>query len=674
MISHTSRLALAVAALAAMPVAAQTQARPGVSAFDPAYFARIQPTSAWDMIQILPGFRLIEGNADVRGYSGSGGNVLIDGQRPSSKEETLEDILRRIPAAQVARIELIRSGAAGVDMQGFAVMANIVRDRSATLSGRAEAQYATYRHGYSAPRIAGAFSYASAARSLDLTAALYREIDDEHGFGSRHRYDAAGAPLRLVDYGQPEGTSVIETSAVYRQPLAGGTLRLNGLFKGSRMFANVTSEVRFPAIVHGYGSEREHTRVIEGGFNYTRPLGARDAIELLGSHRRTTIDGRDGSFDGKGSDRSIEHAAGTETILRGVWRHQAGALSLETGAEGAINVLDSDNALFEDDIFVPLPNARVRVEEKRAEFFTTATWRLASALTLETGLRYEMSRIAQSGDSSLVKSLAFLKPRALATWSVGGNDTVRLLVEREVGQLDFADFVGAASLTSGTVTAGNQDLEPETLWRAEAAFEHRFGSGSLVLTARREWISNVVDRIPVVAGGTVFDAVGNIGSGRRDELEANLTLPLDAIGVKGVTLSGDLLLRRSRVIDPTTHQSRHISEDKPIEAKAGITHDLARWHLRWGVNYVVGHTKEQFKIDEIQIDRLDDRVDAFVEYKPNKRWTFRVFAANLTDSPSIRTRFAYGSLRGTSGLAFREERILRSGRYVGVTVQRNFGK
>ena len=229
MISHPSRLALAVAAFAVMPVAAHAQAA-GVNTFEPGFFARVQPTSAWDMIQILPGFRLIEGDTDVRGYSGSGGNVLIDGQRPSSKEETLEDILKRIPAAQVARIELIRSGAAGVDMQGFAVMANVVRDRSAKVTGRAEAQYAHYAHGYSAPRIAGALTLASAARSLDLTAALYREVDDEHGFGTRHRYDAAGNVLRLVDYGQPEATNVIEASAAWRQPLGGGTLRLNALF------------------------------------------------------------------------------------------------------------------------------------------------------------------------------------------------------------------------------------------------------------------------------------------------------------------------------------------------------------------------------------------------------------------------------------------------------------
>jgi hypothetical protein len=53
-LSRISRLALAAAALAATPAAAQTQPKPGVNAFEPGYFARVQPTSAYEMIQILP--------------------------------------------------------------------------------------------------------------------------------------------------------------------------------------------------------------------------------------------------------------------------------------------------------------------------------------------------------------------------------------------------------------------------------------------------------------------------------------------------------------------------------------------------------------------------------------------------------------------------------------------
>jgi hypothetical protein len=65
------------------------------------------------MISRCPAFRFDGGDSDVRGFSGATGNVLIDGKRPTSKSESLEAILRRIPARSVVRIELIRAGAPG---------------------------------------------------------------------------------------------------------------------------------------------------------------------------------------------------------------------------------------------------------------------------------------------------------------------------------------------------------------------------------------------------------------------------------------------------------------------------------------------------------------------------------------------------------------------------------
>src|SRR3546814_1571426 len=116
-------------------------------------------------------------------------------------------------------------------MQGYALIANIVRKQEARLSGRLEGEYAIFRHGYSSPRVAGTLSYRSGDRLIELQAARYRQIDDEHGFGSRNRFTPDGAPLRLVDYEQPEGTGYTEISGQYRQPLFGGTFHANGLFK-----------------------------------------------------------------------------------------------------------------------------------------------------------------------------------------------------------------------------------------------------------------------------------------------------------------------------------------------------------------------------------------------------------------------------------------------------------
>lgn len=655
-------------------VLAQSAPSDVVSRYDADFFARSQPGSAYDMVQLVPGFRIQEGNAELRGYSGVGGNVLIDGRRPASKEDMLEALLRRIPAASVDHIELIRSTAAGYDMQGYALLANVVRKRTSRLSGRLEAEYANFRHGYDAPRIAGELNFQWGDRTLDLQGALYREIDDEHGFGSRNRYAPDGSPLRLTDYKQAEGTSYREVSAAYSQPLAGGSFRASGLFKDSRMFADIEHDIFFPADALIVGSERKHSRATEGELSWDRTIGASSRIELLAIRRDTRIRATDTSHDDASDEVNREASDAAETILRGVFRRKGSSLSIELGAEGAINTLGSHVALIQNAANVPLPTADVRVEEKRAEVFATGTWHLAPVLAAEMGLRFETSRLTQSGDSALVKSLSYLKPRLLVTYGASERDQIRLLVERELGQLDFGDFASAASLTSGTITAGNRDLEPDSLWRVELAWEHHVGAGSIVFTGRHEWVRDVVDRIPVLSPEGVFDSVGNIGNGNRREFQIDANLPLDGAGLSGVTIKGSGLLRRSRVTDPLTGATRRISEDAPVEATASFTHDLPALYLRWGVNYAFQTVETEFRIGEVQRDRLSDRVDAFVEYKPDSRWTIRLFGRNLTDSPAMRRRWIYTGQRGASDLRYREERLLRSGRYFGINAQRTFGK
>ncbi len=661
---------LLVSAHSAIAVAAD--ATNSVTEFERDYFASAQPVSALDIVKLVPGFRLEEGNSDLRGYAGAGGNVLIDGQRPTSKEDSLEDVLKRVPAGSVDRIELIRSGA-GYDMQGYTLLANVVRGQTQALSGRMEVGYANYRHGYDAPRVAGELRHVAGNRILDLSGAIYREIDDEHGFGSRNRYAEDGTPIRLGSYGQPEGDNVREVLGSYQTPLAGGTVRLNGLYKMKKMFANISEHVIAPAPYDASGTERVNTESTEIGLHYDRAVGARSQMELLALRRTTGENGTDRSFKPDSTEATHENSDASETILRAVLRRKAGNVSLEGGIEGALNILDSRSALEEDGIDIPLPAANVRIEEKRAEAFFTAAWHVSSRLTLEAGSRYETSTLTQRGDSALEKSLSFLKPRLMVRWEPSEHDEIRALVERSVGQLDFGDFVSSASLTSGSVTAGNKDLEPDRQWRTEVAWERRIGKGSVVLTARQESISNVVDRIPVVADDEVYDAVGNIGSGRRRELQLDFNLPFDEVGLSGVTLQGGGVLRRSRVTDPVTSERRRISEDLPFEAKVSLTHDIVAWRTRWGINYVHAEKETKFKIDELEIDRMPDRIDAFVEYKPDGAWTVRAFAKNITNSSVVRTRNVYEGLRGSTPIRHVERRELKSGPYVGVTIQRTFG-
>lgn len=674
LITATTVLVSCLLALApVLPAGAQSEPADAVGMFEADFFARSQPTSAYDMVVLLPGFRLIEGDADLRGYAGSAGNVLVDGRHPATKEASLADLLKRIPSQSVDHIELIRSSASGYDMQGYALLANVVRVRENRLTGRLDAGYAWFEHGYSDPRLAADFSVQRGERTLDLQAALYREIDDEHGFGSRDRRAPDGAPLRLAAYKQAEGTDTGELSGSYGQPLAGGTLRVSGLYKDDRMFADIRHDVHFPAGEVINGSEHEDTRAAEGSMRFNRPDLAGGELEILALWRDTRVEAGEESNSPDESEVSQAASDAVETILRGVFQRKWTAVSLDVGAEGSRNTLDSRVALVEDGIAVPLPAADVGVAEDRLELFTTGTWRAAPAFTVEAGLRYETSRLMQTGDSALQKSLSYLKPRLLLNFDASPRDRLRFLAEREVGQLDFEDFASEASVNGGTVTAGNENLEPGTLWLAEVAWERQVGEGSVVLTARQEWLSDVVDRIAVVAQEGVFDAVGNIGDGRRSELQLDVDLPIDTAWIPGITIRGSVLARRSRVTDPLTGVERDISDDAPVEAAVSMTQDLPGLRLRWGINYAYRSVETEFRIDEVQRDYLSDRIDAFLEFKPDARWTLRVFGKNLTDSPALRTRELYAGLRGDSDLEAIERRELLSGRYFGFSMMRNFG-
>ena len=114
---HRGLLAAVIAAtLAAAPVAGATDASPaatGTQVFAADWFADASPHDAGDMVRRLPGFTIVDGDEDVRGYAGALGNVLVDGARPASKRDDIDDVGARIPASTVERIELIRGGAGG---------------------------------------------------------------------------------------------------------------------------------------------------------------------------------------------------------------------------------------------------------------------------------------------------------------------------------------------------------------------------------------------------------------------------------------------------------------------------------------------------------------------------------------------------------------------------------
>ena len=125
-------LAIAGGSASAQSPADGVTSQDNVISYPAAFFVPLRPDTALDMINRLPGFTLDDGSA-VRGFGGAAGNVLIDGQRPTSKTDDLVSILKRLPASQVARIDLIRGASPGIDMQGKTLVANIVLRKTCLL-------------------------------------------------------------------------------------------------------------------------------------------------------------------------------------------------------------------------------------------------------------------------------------------------------------------------------------------------------------------------------------------------------------------------------------------------------------------------------------------------------------------------------------------------------------
>lgn len=680
--ARASIIAAAIAAgLCAAPTAAAQSAGSGdagqaISVYAPDYFAATAPTNAYEMVQRLPGFSIVKADADVRGYAAAQGNVLIDGARPASKREDIADLLKRIPSQTVERIELVRSGAPGIDMAGYALLVNVVRHRQAKTEAAIEAGMIASTDGWSAPRAQAEYGRRWEDQALDLALKLEPELDDDSGRGHIRTLSPDGRLLEesLLDTRtiKTEG----EASASWRQKLGTGRLTLTAALRGE--------QTRVDTDIHSLDSAGESERVdqnedftqAEIGARYVRPIGERSILELVASQQLGWLDSVERSREADERETFEETTDTGESIVRLDLTHEwSERVSLAASLEGAFNFLESQAQLQQQGEAVFLPGSDVRIEERRIEAAAGLTWKLAEAWMLEAGMRVENSAISQTGDSPLERRFTYPKPRLALRWDAGENDQLRLSVSREVGQLNFADFVASASLDTGVVTAGNAELEPDKTWRMTVAWEHHFWTdAALTLSWTHDRISDVVDRVLVFGDEEIFDAPGNIGDGRRNTLGLELSAPLDRFGFSGAHLRTSVLWRDSQVTDPVTGGRRGISEEKPVEASIALTQDLPALRFNWGLEIEhIGERKDKYRFDEVAYKREDTGWTLFAERKLSPRWRVRAEATDLFGRDFASTRRKYDGPRSSVPLEEIETRHRTTPGYFSLSFRRSMG-
>ncbi len=666
-----------LAALVAAPAAAQERIAAAPETYAAEYFERFNPTSAEDMVRQVPGFTIEEG-ADVRGFAGAASNVLINGERPSTKEP-VADLLRRIPAASVLRIELVTSASGELDMRGQTKVANVVVSRVPDAGG--PVNWRLFARRYQGGRITGEIQantvvpMLGGSLALDVAAGQARlegPLNGTRDLGRRAYFDGAGVQFEGQTGIAHNESIIIEPSFEYERPYGWGALRVNGGWDGCCSSGTTYYQVFSPdhsgelARIEASAFDTDRSTLTLGG-DIERTFSADASAKLITVNERSDVTTAR-VFDFLDSQGVLDRATHVdadersgESIVRGQLNWSMGAdHALEAAVEGAYNFLDSTRRVTLDTgMDATPPGSDTIVEELRGEVQLSDVWRATPRLTVEPRIAVELSRIEQevrlpSAPSFFEeRTLTYPKPSIAATWRPSERRQVRLSLERDLAQLNFADFVSSLEVVNDVVTSGNTELQPERSWSLSAAYERRLWADSVVtLSAAHDWVEGVQDLVCVVPVSAdpadltpcierldSFDGPGNLGDGRRWSAGLDAALALDRFGIGGGRLNVDVRSGGSAVVDPVTGETREFSNAFSRSWSTEFRQDLPRYRVSWGAQASGNDGSSIFRLREVLVrQRSGTYLGAFVE-------TTRFFGLNIRVGYDDILETRYTSLR-----------------------------
>jgi len=648
----------------------------GLVTFPAEFFSRYQPNTALEMVNRVPGFILNDGG-DKRGFGGAAGNVLINDRRPSTKQDLPSAILGRISAGVVERIELIRVRVREIDLQGHVEVVNVVLTENAPATVRWELHNRqNFLVGWSP---GGSISLADRWGEVEFNIGLDARWANLGDPGVIRRFDAEGQLTEIrTDYDEGDGphgnvylnaSTWIGKSFVQLNGRTGIEDRNLGLY--SRREDQLTGAVSYQDIL-----TIRRNRRLELGFDAERilnPVLLGKAIVLYNllagkpevSQRDLTTSGVQTRFQLEDEEyTSTEFITRMEFDWAGIDGH-----AVQADIERAVNVLDNSQVFTDDTgagpVVIDVPGGNVRVEEVRWNYLLQDNWSLGN-LDIDTGIGFERSTITQSGDSTLDRTFKFVKPRAILTWSPVTGSQTRLLLEREVSQLDFNDFTTATVFEDEDVAQGNPDLHPDSTWVSELSHERRFGRvGVVKLTGFYHWIKDVLDLLPL---GPTSEAPGNIGDGRRWGIILETTLPLDWTGLANSQISMRVKGVDSTVVDPVTGEKRRLSGEGSFRGDLlfldqdryaidiDFRQDIESAKVSWGWGVAERDQRVLYKANELDIFDEGFDVGVFVE---TTRWfglKMSLEGQNLLNNKVTRDRTIYTGERSLTPVLRRELR------------------
>lgn len=672
--------------------AAQPPSSGRTTSYDAAFFAQYAPRTALDIAQRVPGFNLDLGNADIRGFAAAAGNVVINGARPSSKADTLETTLSRIPARRVSKVEIGPGDLFGADYSSKSQVLNIILSADGGMDGNVTGSVRRLYTGALVPNGSASALFRRGASSINLAAGFGNNFNAEEGTDTVTN----AATGQLLEFRRKFNTyhdfNPYLSASWSLERASDKAIRVNARWSPGQfdlLQRNRVTPTAGPAhddnLIQDYDNP-----VFELGGDVTRPL-AGGAIKLVGLATRRKRNNADeyvqrngllsaGAVQVGGFEQS-QQAKRNESLGRLTWtRSDVSGFSVEAGGEAVLNTLDNRTELFTVGAHgartrVDLPVDNARVKEVRGEAFVNLGRQLSPALRVDGGIRYETSHLTVSGDATADRKLMFWKPSFTVDWKPGGDWHTKFSVQRTVAQLNFYDFVTAAELSTNRVNAGNANLQPQRAWEFRfTADKPLFKTGLIKFDLGYDLISKLQDRILIFDedSGNFFDAPGNLGTGRHAFAQLTVDAPLDELW-KGLRVRANGTVRRTRVTDPISGDKRNFSDYFPDwEWSVDVRRDAGAFSYGFTV-------QDRDRFTFFRTDEFDTNFNggpfgtAFIEYRPSSRTSITLDVDNALNTSGNRNRLLFSPNRAVPAFVANEFRERNRHLNVGLTLKQSLG-
>jgi len=676
------------------PVEAAPTVDNNTTSYGAEFFARFpNAISVLDIINRIPaGKRILDqsGNNNARGFSRNTDLILIDGKRLAGKSNDSQNALQRITIDQLERVDIIQGSSPDIKVNSQESIINIILKEGAG-GGSGIWRFDTELKAGKEISFGGFLSYGGSIGDFEYFVSAQTDPGNRTFPQKELAFDGTGTFTgqlnEVINRRNRNNNFTGNFGYTFKD---GSVLHVNGLYQDFT-FSDTTSGTLFSpdgmgGLVMAGNSARffdfPFTKV-EVGADYENDISSSLKFKLIALYSVTdeTLQQNEDFLIAQPNPVNdfifIDESKATEMIGRVALTWQVNPKhSIEFGTEQAINELDVDLTLFENDgndVLVPvvIPSSDVLIKEVRNETFFIHSWQINSKANLDTSLFLENFTISQNGvgvDTS--QKFFFFRPSFNFRYNITPSNQFQFSIRREIVLLNFRDFAASAS-DDDEVVAGNTQLTPEKRWTFEVSLQHNLANdgGRIKLTGIYEQRIDTIERIEIAP---LVDGVGNVGKGRRLRLIFETSTRLSFLGVPDLIIETKVNYYPTKIADPFTGQSRNFNGWNTHNAMIGFRHDVNALGLSYGGEFAYYPAGKWQDINEQRISINRYRLDFFLEKNlfGSVKVTFNVWDILKRDNGRTRNLFAAGRSTGIITSSVLRER--RQGRNFQISFQGAF--